>query len=145
MNKLMNKILQLRYTLGKFSLVGLSGIVVNQGTLAFLHQAFQVNLKIAGIIAIELSIISNFLLNNFWTWKEGKSRGFIQRFAKYHLVTLVSGAINYAILLALTSLNINYLMANLLGIAVGMVINFIINHNWTFNRTKGVSNATKEI
>ncbi len=141
MNKLVRNIIRLRFTLGKFSLVGLSGIFVNQGTLSLVHQLMNIDVKYAGIIAIELSILSNFLLNNFWTWKKGKSRGFLLRFLKYHLVTLISGGINYIILLSLVSIGLNYLIANLIGIGIGMIINFIINHKWTFNKQEALSNA----
>ncbi len=143
MKNLISKIIDLRFVLGKFSMVGLSGILVNQGMLILLHQLFDVNIKYAGIIAIELSIISNFMLNNFWTWQKGLSDGFCLRFLKYHLVTLFSGGFNYGTLLLLTSLNIHYFIANLIGIGIGMVINFIINHNWTFKIQEVTSDATK--
>lgn len=143
MKNLISKIIVLRSVLGKFSIVGLSGILINQGILILLHQFFDVDIRYAGIIAIELSIISNFLLNNFWTWQKGLSEGLLIRFFKYHLVTLFSGGVNYGTLLILTSLNIHYFLANLIGIGIGMVINFIINHNWTFKIQEITSDATK--
>ncbi|MFP4458872.1 MAG: GtrA family protein [Candidatus Zixiibacteriota bacterium] len=126
---------------GKFAIVGISGIVVNQGLLVLLKEAFDVRTAIAGIIAIELSIITNFLLNNFWTWKDNQVGSFWVRFLKYHLVTSVSGGINYLILLLLTHLGMHYFIANLAGIAFGMVINFFLNHFWTF----GVKTPTPDI
>ncbi len=120
--------------LGKFSLVGISGIVVNQGCLTLFVSVFGFSLSIAGILAIELSILSNFLLNNFWTWKDNKIGSFLQRFVKYHAVTLLSGGVNYLILLTLTSFGFHYFISNLIGMGFAALANFILNHFWTFQK-----------
>ena len=91
-------------------------------------------IAIAGFLAIELSIISNFLLNNFWTWREKKEQPFFVRFLKYHAVTLISGTVNYIVLLVLTFLGMHYFVANIIGIGMGTIINFLFNHYWTFRR-----------
>jgi dolichol-phosphate mannosyltransferase len=122
----------LRSYIGKFSLVGISGFIVNQGMLAILIELVHMDVKWAGIIAIELSIISNFLLNNFWTWRDKREQHIFLRFFKYHLVTLVSGGLNYAVLIGLSFLGMYPLIANLFGIALGTIVNFIFNHYWTF-------------
>jgi len=117
---------------GKFSLVGISGIVVNQGFLILFVSVFAWDVSFAGLIAIEISILSNFFLNNYWTWKDQKDSSFLTRFIKYHAVTVVSGGVNYLILLVLTSYGLHYFISNLVGIAVGTIVNFIFNHFWTF-------------
>ncbi len=119
---------------GKFAIVGLIGITVNQGMLALLTLVYKVNIEIAGIVAIELSILSNFFLNNAWTWKEKRENSFFVRFIRYHLVTLVSGSTNYIVLLLLTYLVLHHLIANLIGIGFGVGINFFMNHYWTFRQ-----------
>ena len=118
--------------LGKFSLVGISGIFVNQGLLTLFVSVLAWEVAIAGVVAIELSILSNFFLNNFWTWKDKKESSFISRFLKYHAVTVISGGINYLILISLTYLGLHYFIANLIGIGMGTIVNFIFNHYWTF-------------
>ena len=124
----------IKYTLLKFSVVGASGILVNQGALAVLVSYFEVDVEIAGIVSIELSILTNFLLNNFWTWNHAKKFGFLNRLLKYHMITLVSGGVNYLILLFLTGQGMHYLTANMIGICCGIIINFSINHIWTFQK-----------
>jgi dolichol-phosphate mannosyltransferase len=123
---------KLRVYIGKFILVGLSGIVVNQGLLTILTLVFHLPVSRAGIIGIETSILSNFLLNNYWIWQERRNQSFIVRFLKYHMVTALSGGINYLILIEFTALGMHHLIANLFGIGFGMVINFLLNHFWTF-------------
>jgi dolichol-phosphate mannosyltransferase len=130
-----SKIFTLKGTFLKFALVGVSGIIVNQGLLALQMDALQIDLKIAGLIAIELSILNNFFLNNIWTWKDRKKHSFGKRLLRYHMVTALSGGVNYVTLLFLTaSLDMHYLLANLIGIGIGMVINFALNHLWTFQK-----------
>jgi len=128
--------------LGKFSLVGISGIFVNQGLLTFFVSVLGWDVSIAGVLAIELSILSNFFLNNFWTWKNQKESPFFNRFLKYHAVTIISGGLNYLILISLTYLGLHYFIANLIGIGAGTVVNFIFNHYWTFKvKHQGINDA----
>lgn len=117
---------------GKFALVGISGIIVNQGMLALLTLVFLMSVELAGLIAIELSIITNFLLNNYWTWSDRAGQKVWVKFFKYHIVTLVSGAVNYIILIVLTRYGMNPLISNLFGIGAGMLVNFVLNNFWTF-------------
>lgn len=132
-----SKIFSLKGTFLKFALVGISGIIVNQGMLALQVDALQIDLKIAGLIAIELSILNNFFLNNIWTWKDRKKHSFGKRLLRYHMVTALSGGINYITLLFLTSyFGMHYLAANLIGIGIGMIINFALNHLWTFQKNE---------
>ena len=143
----MSKPLQLFKSLkpyfGKFSVVGISGIVVNQGFLTLFVSGLKWDVSIAGIVAIELSILSNFFLNNYWTWKDQKRGSFLARFFKYHAVTIVSGGVNYMILLILTSFGFHYFISNLIGIAVGTVVNFFFNHFWTFKAKENGNEPTQ--
>ena len=53
----------------KFGMVGLSGIAVNEGVLIYLKEGVHFALPVASIFAIELSIVSNFIWNDLWTFK----------------------------------------------------------------------------
>ena len=116
----------------KFAVVGASGVIVNEGLLALLTEIYNVPVSISGIIAIESSIITNFLLNNFWTWHDVRNKSFIRRLVQYHSVSIIAGIVNYVILIGLTFFGLHHLVANLIGIAVATIINFILNNHWTF-------------
>ncbi|MGD8779267.1 MAG: GtrA family protein [Ignavibacteria bacterium] len=131
-NRVLNFAAPYKKYFGKFALVGSLGMLVNQGVLTLLTLVYNVNLEIAGIVSIEFSILSNFFLNNSWTWKEKRENSFLIRFLRYHLVTFVSGAANYAVLLLFTYFGLHHLISNLIGIGCGVVINFFMNHYWTF-------------
>jgi len=129
---LIHKIKSFKQYFGKFAIVGVTGIFINQGLLTFFVEN-GMRVGIASIIAIEVSILTNFLLNNFWTWQQKGKTGFWKRFLKYHLVTAVSGGINWIALKILTSLGLHYFISNLIGIGLGTGINFLLNNFWTFN------------
>ena len=56
-------------TFVKFCLTGLSGVVVNLGSFHILLE-LGVHKYLASPIAIEISVISNFFLNNYWTFAD---------------------------------------------------------------------------
>ena len=130
---LKSKVLDLWKYFWRFGLVGFSGIFVNEGILALFSKVLEIPVIYSSVVAIELSIISNFLLNNYWTWKDRKEQSFWQKFFKYHAVTWASsGLVNWGILQYLHSQSMDELIANLIGIAFGTAFNFILSHFWTF-------------
>ena len=116
----------------KFAVVGISGVIVNEGLLALFTEVYTIPVEIAGAIAIEASIISNFLLNNFWTWQDSHDKSFLKRLIQYHSVSIIAGLVNYLILVGLTYFGLHHLIANLIGIAFATLINFVLNNHWTF-------------
>jgi dolichol-phosphate mannosyltransferase len=54
----------------KFALVGASGVLVNMATLVILAEYFHAHKVIAWMFAVGVSILSNFLLNNAFTWRD---------------------------------------------------------------------------
>jgi dolichol-phosphate mannosyltransferase len=131
--RLQEHALALRPFLGKFAIVGLLGVAVNQGCLLLLVAVAGLQVRWAGAIAIELAILTTFFLNNSWTWKDRRRRSFISRFMLYHLVTLLSGICNYVILLFLHAEGMHYGIANLFGMGVAGVLNFSVHYYWTFD------------
>ena len=118
----------------KFCVVGTSGIFVNMGMLFVLTRYLSLKIEFASPIAIEISIITNFFLNNYWTFIKRNTRiNFIPRLFRYHLVTGLAGIVNYLTLIFLVRVfHINEMLANLAGIFLGTVINFILNSLWTW-------------
>ena len=100
-------------TLVKFLLVGLSGTVVNIGLLALQERIFNIGegdprLLIANAVAVETSIVNNFLWNDHYTFghvrrasKPGiKSK--LSRLGRYNLLSLGTFAVNEVIFYLLT-------------------------------------------
>ena len=122
----------------KYSLVGLSGVGINLGIYALLTRYYDLSEALAPIFSIEAALISNFLLNNFWTFGRRLNQSRIRvKFLKFHLVSGFAAIINYLIFLTLFfTFGIYDILANLIGIAIAAVVNYIINSNWTWKDNK---------
>ena len=120
----------------KYCIVGSSGVLVYLGAYYFLTRFLNVSLFLSSPIAIEISIITNFLLNNFWTFKNRQvNRSLSSRFLAFHVVAGCSGIINYLCFLVIVYvLIINDILAVLFGIGAGIVFNYAGNSLWTFRK-----------
>jgi len=119
----------------RFFVVGASGVVVNEGLLILLKK-LGLPLAISSLFAIELSILGNFALNNAWTWSDRRHGTLGHRLLKYHLVAgFTSFCVNWTLLIFLTRFfGLDYRISNLIGIAAATVLNYVLNHKWTFRK-----------
>ena len=158
--------------LAKFGLVGLSGFVVN---LAVFELFFRLilddvdlqglplgptlegrRLLLANFAGLVVSIFTNFVLNDAWTWgdriKAQGRRGWFSRLVKYYVSASLAGLIQIAaawlsfylvlrhLQLALPGsgltggqpLDLAPTLSVVIGIGCGMVINFLASHLWAF-------------
>ncbi|MCF7796526.1 MAG: GtrA family protein [Lentisphaeria bacterium] len=128
------------YTFGKrvvlFSAVGISGIVVNMGTLWLLTHFASIHYALASPIAIEISIINNFIWNDRFTWRgrrRARNLNIWYGLLRFNIVSWIAGSMNWLLLVLFTEVaGIYYLWANLLAIAIAAAMNFILNEKWTF-------------
>lgn len=143
-----------RYRLVKFAGVGVSGVFVN---LAVFHLAFHLLLAsmpdgdprfiLANGAGFVVSVFTNFLLNDLWTWGDrlkGGVRHWFYRLTKYYVTASGAGAVQlFTAWLSLTlfwvpldPMVLGYKLAPTLsvltGIGCGMAINFAASHLWAF-------------
>jgi dolichol-phosphate mannosyltransferase len=121
----------------KFGIVGGSGFLVNMGFLWLFTEVVGLFYIISSILAIAIAMVNNFIWNDLWTWRgkgEAGRRAFFIRLLKFCIVASIAGyGGNLGILWLLTRFfQLHYLIANIFGIAVGTVINYFLNHYWTF-------------
>ncbi|MGH8210215.1 MAG: GtrA family protein [Steroidobacteraceae bacterium] len=118
----------------RFALVGASGTLVNLGIFsAALHAGL--NKFAASPLAIEVSIIWNFLLNNYWTFKERKTRDRTRiKGLKYNLVSIASLGVSFATFVAMSVLvpRASPQVDQLVGIVPAVLVNYFLNSYWTF-------------
>ncbi len=115
-------------------ITGLSGVFVNLGSFQMM-LSLGVHELLASPIAIELSIISNFLLNNYWTFRyralaeKKRVRGL-----KYHFVSLLTLLLSYGTFVLLSFLFPDVPLVILQGCAIAPagVLNYSANSLWTF-------------
>jgi dolichol-phosphate mannosyltransferase len=119
----------------KFIGVGLSGTIVNLGVLSLVKAFTNWSGYVALIPGIEVSIITNFLLNDFITFADrrtGKTRSLFGRLLKYNLVGLSGAAINYAIAAILITIGLNIYIADFIGILVAFLWNYTFSTSWAW-------------
>ena len=119
---------------GKFIAVGLSGVVVNEGVLWLLTEFASLPYYVSAIFSIEASIISNFALNDTFTFTDRRAgQPFLSRLLKFNVTCLAGAGIQYGLLLLFTSVaGVPYLVSNLIGIIVAFLWNYFVNSIWTW-------------
>jgi dolichol-phosphate mannosyltransferase len=124
----------------RFGMVGGSGVLVNNALLLTLVELLRVPAIPAAIVATECAILSNFLLNDRWTFADVRRtsrRHWSRRFASYNLLTLGGLVLSVGVLALLHGVaGVHYLLANLAGIAIGTLWNYGSNHHWTWARRR---------
>ncbi len=122
--------------IARFGLVGLSGIFVNMGLLYVLTEIAGLYYLVSAVIAIELSIVNNFVWNDTWTFKSARDLRFewkIQRFGSFQAVSMGGLAINMVALYLLADIaGFYYLAANLIGILIAFAWNYMVNRHFTW-------------
>ena len=117
-----------------FLFVGFVGVFINLGLLYALTES-GIYYVFAGLIAIEMSIISNFFLNDSFVFDDiiitENTR--IKRFVMYHIVSIVGIIINLSSMIIFTEwFGIYYLLSSLIGIIIAFSWNFIVNRRYTW-------------
>jgi dolichol-phosphate mannosyltransferase len=121
-------------TFVKYLIVGAAGVIVNLGAFTGL-LSLGINKYLASPVAIELSILFNFLLNNYWTFRLRNTADSIQvRGVKYNLVSIASLAMNFLtfVLLSWMFPKVHPALLQLAGIAPATMVNYLGNSYWTF-------------
>jgi dolichol-phosphate mannosyltransferase len=119
-----------------FMSVGASGSAMNFVLFWLLASRLGMQYLVASTLAFEISMLSNYMLNNNWTFKDRRSGRFSMRgLASYQAVSLGALGINLVVLqFTLGHLGIHPQIANLLAIGVGSFWNFVMNMAWTWRK-----------
>ncbi|UCD07294.1 MAG: GtrA family protein [Candidatus Aenigmatarchaeota archaeon] len=117
----------------KFSSVGLIGLLVNEFMLWFFTDSVGLFYLVSSIIASIISIISNFIINDKWTFRERRSGNIFKRLVKYCSISAVTALIIVSVLYILTDfLGIYYLISNIFGVFVAFYWSYSSNIRWTW-------------
>ena len=112
----------------RFMAVGLSGVLVNLGVLDAQVHILGLYSKsyLAVPLAFECSVIWNFALNNWFTFRAGSIKKI--RFIEYNASTVGSFIVQFASVYTLTThAHIHYLIASIIGIILGFFVNYTIS------------------
>ena len=122
----------------KFAIVGAIGVVVNEGLLIFIRSTGVYYLT-AGAVSIEVSILSNFVLNDLWTFRDRRTGSVAVRLVKFNALMIAGLVLNLAVLYA----GVDYLgmtpeVANLVGIAAAFFLRYALSVRYAWMRLESI-------
>jgi putative flippase GtrA len=141
----------------KFMMVGGLGTFVNEGVFVLAAHDMPVFFSLG--LAIELSIIFNFMLNDVWTFKDRRVGSFIKRLLKFHVSSVSGGIVQYitVILLLVAFLHFSnaseillflffsdikaqslfLVLINFIGIVSGFAVRFVTSLKYVWGMRNG--------
>jgi dolichol-phosphate mannosyltransferase len=131
-------VLDLAHDSIRFAIVGGLGTLVNLATVALTGYYLGIEHWVSVLTAFEVSTLFNYSLHEVWTFKTSFRRGFISRLLKFH------GAVVVQFLSQMSFSNLLYyaygvgrLTAQLVGIVVGFILNYLLSKFMVWRRTRG--------
>lgn len=121
----------------KFNVVGAVGTGVQFAALLLLKSVLHFDYLFATGIAVESAVVHNFMWHEQFTWADradGSTKSSWKRFARFNMTTgLVSIVGNLSLMKVMVGLSgMNYLVANLIAIALCSTANFVVSDGWVF-------------
>ncbi len=117
--------------LGKFSLVGASGYLVNLAVYGALLRAAGLHYLAAGACSFVVAASNNYVWNRAWTFRSERGHVYYQGL-RFLVVSLVALGANLVVLHLLVAAGLNKLVAQAIAIVVVMPLNFVGNKLWSF-------------
>jgi len=137
----------------KFMIVGGLGTLVNEGVFILTARDMPIFFSLG--LAIELSIIFNFILNDIWTFKDKRVGSFIKRLLKFHMSSASGGIIQYTVVISIIVIMFHFSNAseilailfftsnlklqslvlgviNFIGIVSGFIVRFLTSIKWVW-------------
>lgn len=131
----------------KFNLVGLMGTVVQLAALALLNRVLRGHYLIASTLALELTLLHNFVWHLHFTWhdRRGSGSALVQCW-RFHLANgLVSLVGNLGLMRVLVQeAHWKVLPANATAIVLCGLGNFVLGHRWAFAEVRGGAEPQQE-
>ncbi|MCW3130490.1 MAG: GtrA family protein [Methanophagales archaeon] len=120
----------------KFSIVGVIGAGINTGFLWILTDLAGLYYLFSSVVAIEIAIMMQFMMNDRWTFRDRKTTDagqFIKRIFKSNLWRSGGLAVNVSVLYLFTAyIGVYYLLSNIFGIICAFSLNYILESRLTW-------------
>jgi putative flippase GtrA len=112
----------------KFSAVGAGGVIVQTVMLGLLLRVGGMHYLVATALAVEASVLNNFVWHRRWTWADRARSSTALLFLRFNATNGVMSLIgNLAVMIVLVSgLKLHPLAANLITIVTCSLINFAL-------------------
>ncbi|CCQ36581.1 GtrA family protein [Natronomonas moolapensis 8.8.11] len=122
--------------LRRFVAVGVFTAGVQMGTLWLFVEGAGVNYIVGALVAIEITIVLSYVLNNAWTFRAMRNSGpveYVVGLCKTNLVRGTAIPIQLAVLYVLVEWqSVPYLAANAVAIVLSGIYRYVLDARWTW-------------
>lgn len=118
----------------RFSIVGAGGIVVQTLALAALLRFSDIHYMFATSVAVELSVLNNFVWHRRWTWADRRASRAALALLRFNATTgamSIAGNLLFMFLLV-SGLRLDPRAANLIAIGLCSLVNFALSDRFVF-------------
>lgn len=130
-----NKILKIDFI--RFGIIGFIGFTVNYLLLTILFKFLKLEIVFAQIISGEIALLGNFLLHNFWTYKNHEHISYIKKLLNFHITSFSGQLIILTIEFYLVNkIKLNYGIALIIASGVAMFWNYLWTKYYVFKSNK---------
>lgn len=132
-----------------FNAVGAMGIAVQLAALMVVTGWMGVDYPVGTALAVESSVLHNFLWHERWTWADRQSSSRLDVFKRLLRFNLANGAFSIAgnvvaMRFLVGALAMNYLLANLVAIAACSILNFFASDWFVFSNKQAGGSASPD-
>ncbi len=132
LDKVFGRVLPVRFVM--FAIVGGSGAVLHMLTLWFGYQISGLTFFWSQIVATVVSMTSNFVLNNLFTYRDTRLRGwsYVRGLLTFYLICSVGAFANVGIANVFFESDFGWWVAGFAGAVVGVVWNYAVSSIFTW-------------
>ena len=118
----------------RFSIVGAGGIVVQTLALMALLRFSDIHYMVATALAVELSVLNNFVWHRRWTWADRQASRAALALLRFNATTGAMSLIGNLVLMFLLvgGLRLDPRAANLIAIGFCSLVNFALSDRFVF-------------
>src|SRR5581483_4019573 len=112
------------------------GVVVQLILLGLLSRSARLPYLAATAVAVELTVLHNFVWHEHFTWRDRQNEGALRRLFCFHLSNGLVSLLGNVVLMSFFAgkLRLPILLSNVLSIVICSILNFFSADRWVFAR-----------
>ena len=117
----------------KFVIVGVVGVGINLGCLAMFTELAGLYFMVSAVLAGVITTVSNYLLNNYWSFSDRRSKNHIFGFGRFVVVTGIYHGVYYGLLAMFVEVcNLHYILSAAITIGLCVPLKYTLCYRWVW-------------
>lgn len=118
----------------KFGLVGFTGLFIDFSITYLLKEKALINKYISNATGFTCAVISNFILNKYWTFNSYGNKSMTNQFFLFSAISVIGLCINSSIIMFLIKKkNMRFYLSKIIAVCIVFIWNFLMNNYITFH------------